>query len=71
MKTLQNLLCICEDLHVIGYEYEKLVALGFPTHFPLSPNFKQFYKLSGQNYGQSDKSPTCSPVSTVLQLFFS
>ena len=39
MKTLQNLLCICKDLQVIGYEYEKLVALGFPTHFPLKSKF--------------------------------
>ena len=54
MKSSQNLLSICGDVQVIGYEYKKLVALGFPTHFPLSPNFKQFYKLSGQNYGQSD-----------------
>ena len=35
IKTLQNLLCICEDLHVLGYEFKKLVALGFPTYFPL------------------------------------
>ena len=34
-------------------------------------NFKQFYELSGKNYGHSDKSPTCSPVSRILQLFFS
>ena len=39
MKTSQNLLCICKDLQVIGYEYEKLVALGFPTHFLLKSKF--------------------------------
>ena len=39
MKTSQNLLFICKDLQVIGYEYKKLVALGFPTHFPLKFKF--------------------------------